>query len=64
MLRAGDVLVVAFEKHQTEAETKRFTDGLKEQLPGIRVLLLEGVSGLAAFRPQEKGVAVEGGSDG
>ena len=51
MLRAGDVLIVAFDRQQTEEDMKRFSDGLKEQLPGIRVLFMEGVSGLAAFRP-------------
>jgi hypothetical protein len=51
MVRAGDVLLVCFEKRQTEADAKRFTDSVLECLPGVRVAFMEGVTGLAVFRP-------------
>jgi hypothetical protein len=51
MLRAGDVLLIAFEGQQTEEDTKRFVAELTAVLPGVRVAFMEGVSGLAAFRP-------------
>lgn len=52
MVRAGDVLVVCFEKRQTEADAQRFVDMAREMLPGVRVAFMEGVSGLAVFRPE------------
>ena len=52
MVRAGDVLVVCFEKHQTEADLERFTQQAQECLPGVRVAVMEGVTGLAVFRPE------------
>ena len=52
MVRAGDVLVVAFEEHQTEAATRQFVDMVNGWLPGVRVAVMEGVSGLVVFRPE------------
>jgi hypothetical protein len=57
VVRAGDVLLVCFEKHQTEADAQRFTEQAQECLPGVRVAFMEGVTGLAVFRP-------ESGADG
>jgi hypothetical protein len=51
MLRAGDVLIVAFAEHQPDDALDRFTEQVQECLPGVRVAVMEGVSGLAAFRP-------------
>ncbi|BBC35277.1 hypothetical protein SGFS_065710 [Streptomyces graminofaciens] len=51
MVRAGDVLVVCVERHLTEMDTQRFVDMASDVLPGVRVAFLEGVSGLAVFRP-------------
>lgn len=51
MLRAGDVLVVAFAEHQPDDVLERFTEQVRECLPGMRVAVMEGVSGLAVFRP-------------
>jgi hypothetical protein len=52
MVRTGDVLLVCFEKAQTWGDTERFTEQVKECLPGVRVVFAEGVSGLAVFRPE------------
>ncbi|MET7437809.1 hypothetical protein ACFYQQ_01190 [Streptomyces sp. NPDC005496] len=51
LVRSGDTLVVALAHAETEATLREFTSRLKEALPGIRVVVLEGVAGLAAFRP-------------
>lgn len=51
MVRAGDVLIVCFEKRLAETDTQRFVDMARDVLPGVRVAFLEGVSGLAVFRP-------------
>lgn len=51
MVRAGDVLVVCFEKPQPLSDLERFTERVKEYLPGVRVAFVEGVAGLAVFRP-------------
>lgn len=51
VVRAGDVLLVCFDRLQTEEETRRFREWTEEYLPGVRVAFAEGVSGLAVFRP-------------
>lgn len=51
MVRAGDVLLVCFEEQQTDAAAQRFTEQVQEALPGVKVALMEGVTGLAVFRP-------------
>lgn len=52
MVRAGDVLVVGVANHWSEAQSQAFADQMLEALPGVRVFLLEGVTGLATFRPE------------
>jgi hypothetical protein len=52
MVRAGDVLVVCFEKEQPQDVVERFTEQVQECLPGVRVAIVEGVTGLAVFRPE------------
>ncbi|MFJ5967895.1 hypothetical protein [Streptomyces sp. NPDC093060] len=54
MVRAGDVLLVCFEKQQTQADTERFEAELRDCLPGVRLAFLEGVTGLAVFRPDDQ----------
>lgn len=61
VVRAGDVLVVCFEKRLTETDTQRFLDMARDVLPGVRVAIMEGVSGLAVFRPGA--AASEAGSE-
>jgi len=51
LVRAGDTLVVCFAQRQSEAETNAFVERVQEGLPGVKVAVLEGVSGLAVFRP-------------
>lgn len=60
MVRAGDVLLVCFERQQTEADAERFTKAVLECLPGMRVMLIEGVTGLAVFRPGPSDESTEG----
>lgn len=52
VVRAGDVLLICFEKQQTEADAERFAEQAQEALPGVKVALMEGVTGLAVFRPE------------
>lgn len=52
MVQAGDVLIVCFEKEQPLSDLERFEKQVKECLPGVRVAVMEGVSGLAVFRPE------------
>lgn len=52
MVRAGDVLVVCFTTQQPLDVMERFTEEMREHLPGVRVAVVEGVSGLAVFRPE------------
>jgi hypothetical protein len=52
MVRAGDVLVVCFAEEQPLDVAERFTEQVQEYLPGVRVAIVEGVSGLAVFRPE------------
>ena len=52
VVRSGDVLLVCFEKQQTEADAQRFAEQAQEAFPGVRVALMEGVTGLAVFRPE------------
>lgn len=51
MVQAGDVLIVCFAKEQPVAVLERFEKQVEEYLPGVRVAVMEGVSGLAVFRP-------------
>lgn len=51
MVRTGDVLLVCFETQVSEGDCQRFEDVLRENLPGVELLFMEGVSGLAVFRP-------------
>jgi hypothetical protein len=51
VVRAGDVLLVCFEKPQPTCDLERFEGQIKECLPGVRVAFMDGVSGLAVFRP-------------
>jgi hypothetical protein len=52
MVRAGDVLLVCFEEQTSDADAQRFTEQVQEALPGVKVALMEGVMGLAVFRPE------------
>lgn len=52
MVRAGDVLLVCFAEEQPLDVVERFTEQVQEYLPGVRVAIMEGVSGLAVFRPE------------
>lgn len=52
MVQAGDVLIVCFAKEQPTDVLERFEKQVKEYLPGIRVAVMEGLSGLAVFRPE------------
>lgn len=52
MVRAGDVLVVCFAEEQPLDVVERFTEQIRDYLPGVRVAIMEGVSGLAVFRPE------------
>ncbi|MGA6223479.1 hypothetical protein ACPESV_24475 [Streptomyces umbrinus] len=51
VVRAGDVLLVCFDKPQAEDDLEKFRVQAEECLPGVRVAVVEGVSGLAVFRP-------------
>lgn len=51
MVRAGDVLLVCFADQQPLDVLERFTGQVEEHLPGVRVAVMEGVTGLAVFRP-------------
>lgn len=51
LVRAGDTLVVCFAQQQSEATTAAFAERVKAHLPGVKVAIVEGVSGLAVFRP-------------
>lgn len=53
MVRAGDVLLVCFANEQPMAAAQAFVDRVQEYLPGVRVAFVEGVTGLAVFRPGE-----------
>lgn len=54
MVRAGDVLLVCFEKQQALADVERFEAELRKCLPGVRLAVVEGVTELAVFRPEEE----------
>ena len=51
VVRAGDVLVVGVGKNVFESDLDRFVSILQESLPGVRVVVMENVTGLAVFRP-------------
>lgn len=51
VVQAGDVLLVAFKEPQPLEDLERFDEQIKEYLPGVRVAFMEGVTGLAVFRP-------------
>lgn len=51
VVRAGDVLLVCFDRRQTDDETERLKSWVEAALPGVRVAIVEGATGLAVFRP-------------
>jgi hypothetical protein len=53
MVRAGDVLVVGVQKNVFESDLDRFVSMVQESLPGVRVVVMENVTGLAVFRPAD-----------
>lgn len=61
VVRAGDVLLVCFEKQKPTSDLERFEGQIKECLPGVRVAFMEGVSGVAVFRPDSAAVVTEEG---
>ncbi len=52
MLRAGDTLIVSFGRETAQRERDAFLKEIQEGLPGVRVAFLEGITGLAVFRPE------------
>ncbi|MEU3527557.1 hypothetical protein AB0E62_27425 [Streptomyces sp. NPDC038707] len=54
MVRAGDTLILCFEKPQRNDDLKRIADEVTAVLPGVKVAVMEGVTGLAVFRPSEE----------
>lgn len=51
LIQAGDLLVVCFEKPQLDSALGRLGAEMQTAMPGVRVAFVEGVSGLAVFRP-------------
>ncbi|BCM70870.1 hypothetical protein EASAB2608_06204 [Streptomyces sp. EAS-AB2608] len=51
MVRAGDVLLVCFAAEQPADTAQAFADQVHKYLPGVKVAFMEGVTGLAVFRP-------------
>lgn len=60
VVRAGDVLLVCFGSQRTKEEDERFQEWTGEHLPGVRVAFMEGVTGLAVFRPEATADVTEG----
>ncbi len=58
LLQAGDLLVVCFEKPQLESVLDRVSAEMQAAMPGVRLAFVEGVSGLAVFRPGSGGQSV------
>ncbi|MET9012324.1 hypothetical protein ABZX74_15600 [Streptomyces olivaceoviridis] len=54
MVRAGDTLILCFEKPQRDDDLKRIAEEVTAALPGVKVAVMEGVSGLAVFQPNEQ----------
>lgn len=51
IIRPGDVLVVATSSRASEDELARLKEETSRILPGVKLVLLENCTGLAAFRP-------------
>lgn len=51
VIRPGDVLVLPTATELSEAQIKQLKVELAEYLPGVKLLVISNVTGLAAFRP-------------
>lgn len=54
MVRAGDTLILCFEKPQRDDDLQRIANEVTSVLPGVKIAVVEGVSGVAVFRPDEQ----------
>ncbi|MCG0065025.1 hypothetical protein L0F81_17270 [Streptomyces tricolor] len=54
MVRAGDTLILCFEKPQRDDDLKRIADEVMAVLPGVKVAVVEGVSGVAVYRADDQ----------
>lgn len=53
-IRPGDKLIVAFHDRVNMSEYEEIKGKLASHLPGIEVVVLDGVSGMAIYRPDQK----------
>lgn len=53
-MQPGDVLLVALADDATEAEAADIKKQIEPALPGVRVVLLTGVTALAVYRGSEE----------
>ncbi|MGW6295640.1 hypothetical protein [Streptomyces sp. NPDC055058] len=55
VIRPGDTALVRVARDMTPEQVVRLRDALREQLPGVTVVLLAGVDGIDVYRPDEAG---------
>lgn len=60
VIRPGDTALVRVQRGTTSEQAQEMTALLKEQLPGVEVLLLAGVDGIEVYRPDESPASAEG----
>lgn len=53
VVRPGDTLVLCFEKPVTDTQVERLREQAREALPDVRLAVIEGVKGLAVYRPAD-----------
>ena len=53
IIRPGDMLVVSVAHELSEAAVAQLREQHAEAMPGVKLVLLENVTGLAVFRPGE-----------
>lgn len=58
LVRPGDTLVVAFRNSVNVQEVDEMREQFEERCPGVKVAIIDNVSGMAVYRPGELGVAL------
>ncbi|MGW1039340.1 hypothetical protein [Streptomyces sp. NPDC002547] len=53
VIRPGDTVLIGTARRLSQAEANRLATQLGDRMPGVKVLVLEGVTAISAYRPED-----------
>lgn len=53
VIRPGDTVLISTQRRLSQAEADRLATQLGDRMPGVKVLVLEGVTTISTYRPED-----------